>query len=170
MNAGAYGSDFAAVLVEATVVSSAGTRTLDPGELGLAYRSSALRPGEVVASARLRLQRRDPQEARAAIAELLAQRKASQPTNRRTFGSVFKNPPSGPGAGALIDSCGLKGLREGGAEISPRHANFIENAGAASSADALALMARARAAVAEHFGVVLEHEVRLLGEIALPTL
>lgn len=170
MNAGAYGSDFAAVLLEATVVSGAGTRRLGPAELGLAYRSSAIAPGEVVAAVRLGLSPREPAQARAAIGELLAQRKASQPINRRTFGSVFKNPPAGPGAGALIEACGLKGLRLGGAEISARHANFIENAGGATSADALALMAQARAAVAERFDVVLEHEVRLLGAIGLPPL
>ena len=76
---------------------------------------------------------------------------------------MFKNPGSGPGAGALIEACGLKGFRSGGALISERHANFIENAGGATSADAVALMAEARRRVHERFGVVLEHEVRFLG-------
>ena len=104
------------------------------------------------------------------MAELLAQRKATQPTTKRTFGSVFKNPGSGPGAGALIEACGLKGLRIGGALVSERHANFIENAGGATSADALGLMAESRRRVHERFAVALEHEVRFLGPIALPPL
>ncbi len=168
MNAGAYGSDFAAVLAEATVVSGAETLRFGPAELELAYRHSALAPGQVVAQARLRLSPGDPRAAKAEVAELLARRKASQPTTKRTFGSVFKNPAAGPGAGALIEACGLKGFRIGGALISTRHANFIENAGGARSADALALMAEARRRVRERFGVTLEHEVRLLGPIELP--
>jgi UDP-N-acetylenolpyruvoylglucosamine reductase len=168
MNAGAYGSDFAAVLAEATVVSGAETLRLGPAELELAYRQSALAPGQVVAEVRFRLSPGDPRAAKAEVAELLARRKASQPTTKRTFGSVFKNPAAGPGAGALIEACGLKGFRIGGALISTRHANFIENAGGATSADALALMAEARRRVRERFGVILEHEVRFLGPIALP--
>jgi UDP-N-acetylenolpyruvoylglucosamine reductase len=170
MNAGAYGGDFASLLVEATVVSSAGSRTLGAAGLELGYRQSGLRPGEVVAEVRLRLRRRDPSLVRAEVSELLARRKASQPTNKRTFGSVFKNPPAGPGAGDLIERCGLKGRRIGGALVSPRHANFIESAGAATSADALALMGEIRREVRERFGVELEHEVRLLGPIELPAL
>ena len=83
---------------------------------------------------------------------------------------MFKNPPGERGAGWLIEQCGLKGYRIGGAVISPRHANFIENAGGATSADALALMAEARRRVHERFGVELEHEVRFLGPLELPPL
>ena len=168
MNAGAYGRDWREIVVDATVVDATGARKLDPGELGLAYRSSALRPGEVVAFVRLKLEPRAPAEVKAGIAALLAERKATQPTNRRTFGSVFKNPDEGPGAGRLIEECGLKGHTIGGARISPVHANFIENAGGATSADALALMAEARRRVYERFGVVLMHEVRFLGALELP--
>jgi UDP-N-acetylmuramate dehydrogenase len=170
MNAGAYGRDFAAVLLDATVVSGDGRRTVGPDELGLAYRASSLRSGEIVAAVRLRLDPRDPAEIRAAVGELLAQRKATQPTNRRTFGSVFKNPPGEHGAGWLIERCGLKGFAIGGALVSPRHANFIENAGGATAADAVALMAEARRRVHAEFGVELEHEVRFLGPLALPAL
>jgi UDP-N-acetylenolpyruvoylglucosamine reductase len=105
---------------------------------------------------------------RARVAELLGKRKATQPTNKRTFGSVFKNPDEGPGAGRLIEECGLKGHRIGGAQISPRHANFIENPGDATSADCIALMAEARRRVQEQFGVRLDHEVRFLGPLELP--
>jgi len=170
MNAGAYGSDFAALLLEATVVSAQGSRRLGAAELELGYRRSGLAAGEVVAEVRLQLSGRDPALVKAEVSELLARRKASQPTTKRTFGSVFKNPPAGPGAGALIEACGLKGLRIGGAVISPWHANFIENAGDATSADALALMGEARRQVARRFSVELEHEVRLLGPIELPAL
>ncbi|MBV8079849.1 MAG: UDP-N-acetylmuramate dehydrogenase [Actinobacteria bacterium] len=170
MNAGAYGSDFNAVLVDAVIADALRVRTVPPPELDLSYRHSALRPGEVVAQVRLQLTRQDPAEIKARIAELLAARKATQPTNKRTFGSVFKNPRADLGAGYAIEQCGLKGYRVGGAVISPRHGNFIENLGDATSADAVALMAEARARVHERFGVELEHEVRFLGPLALPPL
>ncbi len=83
---------------------------------------------------RLRLAARDPAAVKAEVAELAARRKATQPTSKRTFGSVFKNPGGGPGAGRLIEEAGLKGTRVGGAVISSWHANFIENAGGACSA------------------------------------
>ena len=170
MNAGAYGRDWRDVVVDALVVAADGVRTLDADELDLSYRHSGLAPGEVVARVRFRLQPSDPATVKAIVADLLAQRKATQPTNKRTFGSVFKNPDGPAGAGKLIEECGLKGYRIGGALISPRHANFIENAGGATSADALALMAEARRRVHDRFGVVLEHEVRFLGPLELPVL
>jgi UDP-N-acetylmuramate dehydrogenase len=170
MNAGAYGREWRDVLVDATVVDATGVRTLAAGELDLAYRHSGLRQGEVVAQARFRLQPSSPEAVKARAAELLAQRKATQPTNRRTFGSVFKNPGGERGAGRLIEECGLKGHSIGGALISPLHANFIENGGGATSADCIALMAEARRRVHERFGIALEHEVRFLGPLELPPL
>ena len=168
MNAGAYGSDFAAVLERALVATSEGSGWLTPAELGLTYRHSALEHGQVVLRAELRLRPRPPEEIKAAVRDLNAQRKQAQPTNRRTFGSVFKNPDHELSAGRMLEACGLKGHRIGGAQISPKHANFIENAGEATTADALALMAEARRRAREQFGVRLEHEVELLGDIALP--
>jgi len=170
MNAGAYGVEFRDVLVEALVVDASGRRTLGTDALGLSYRHSALEAGQVVASARLRLEPRPAAEVKQRVAELLGARKATQPTTKRTFGSVFKNPPGDRGAGRLIEECGLKGHRIGGAIVSPRHANFIENAGGATSADALELMAEARRRVHEQFGIDLEHEVRFLGPLELPPL
>jgi UDP-N-acetylenolpyruvoylglucosamine reductase len=170
MNAGAYGTEFRDVLLDATIVDADGARTLDAAALDLSYRHSGLRPGEVVAQVRFRLEPRDSAEVKERAAELLARRKATQPTTKRTFGSVFKNPPGERGAGWLIEECGLKGHRIGGAVISPMHANFIENAGGATSADAVALMAEARRRVHERFGLVLEHEVRFLGPLELPPL
>ena len=113
---------------------------------------------------------RPAEEIKAAIAEMQAQRKAAQPTNKRTFGSVFKNPAHELTAGRMLEACDLKGHRIGGAQISPRHANFIENADGATSADAVALMAEARRRAREQFGVALEHEVEFLGPLELPPL
>jgi UDP-N-acetylmuramate dehydrogenase len=124
----------------------------------------------VVVRAELRLRPREPQEIKAEVRELNARRKAAQPTNRRTFGSVFKNPEHELSAGRMLEACGLKGHRVGGAQVSPKHANFIENADRARTADALALMAEARRRALEQFGVELRHEVELLGDIALPPL
>ena len=165
MNAGAYGGDFSAVLERALVATAAGTGWLTPAELGLSYRHSGLRHGQVVLEALLRLHPRPSEEIRAEVRDLNARRKAAQPTNRRTFGSVFKNPDHELSAGRMLDLCGLRGHRIGGARISPKHANFIENAGSATTADALALMAEARRRASEQFGVELQHEVELLGPL-----
>jgi UDP-N-acetylenolpyruvoylglucosamine reductase len=163
MNAGAYGREWRDVLIDAVVVDAERVRTLDASELDLGYRHSALAAGEVVAQVRFRLEPSSPEAVKARASELLAQRKATQPTNKRTFGSVFKNPAHELGAGQMLEACGLKGHRIGGAVMSPRHANFIENAGGARSEDALALMVEARRRARERFGVELEHEVVLLG-------
>jgi UDP-N-acetylmuramate dehydrogenase len=167
MNAGAYGSDWSELLVRARVVTAAGAGWLTPAELGLSYRHSDLRHGQVVAEVEYRLTPRPPEEIKATVTELIARRKATQPTTKRTFGSVFKNPEHVLGAGRMLEACGLKGHRIGGAVISPMHANFIENAGGATTADALALMGEARRRAREQFGVELRHEVELLGEIEL---
>ena len=170
MNAGAYGREFRDVVVEAVVVDVAGVRTVPVEELELSYRHSSLRPGQVVAEVRLQLEPSSTEDVKARTAELLARRKATQPTNKRTFGSVFKNPEGSPGAGRMIEECGLKGYAIGGAVVSPRHANFIENTGDASSSDCLALMAEARRRVFERYGHRLAHEVRFLGPLDLPEL
>ena len=167
MNAGAYGSDWSKILVRARVASADGEAWLTADELGLSYRHSELRPDQVVAEVQYRLTPRPPEEIKETVRELIAQRKATQPTNKRTFGSVFKNPNHELGAGRMLEACGLKGHTIGGAMISPMHANFIENAGGATTADALALLAEARRRAHEQFGVELEHEVRLLGAIAV---
>ncbi|HEX5172786.1 MAG TPA: UDP-N-acetylmuramate dehydrogenase [Gaiellaceae bacterium] len=170
MNGGAYGGDFAGVLERALVATAGGSGWLTPAELGLGYRHSELRHGQVVMRAELRLRPRPPEEIKAEVRELNARRKAAQPTNRRTFGSVFKNPEHELSAGRMLEACGLKGHRIGGAQISPKHANFIENAGGATTAHALALMTEARRRALEQFGVRLEHEVEFLGELGLPPL
>ena len=168
MNAGAYDHEMREPLVEAVVVSAAGTRSGGPDELGLRYRGSDIAPDEVVARAVLRLAPADPLDIRATIRGMQDRRTAAQPRKVRTFGSVFKNPPGDRTSGQLLEACGLKGFAIGGARISPRHANFIENDGTATSADVVALMAEARRRAKELFGVELEHEVELLGDIAIP--
>jgi len=166
MNAGAYGSDWSTILDRVLVVSGDGSGWLDVAALGLSYRHSSLEPGQVVARVEYRLRPRAPEEIKAEVADLVARRKATQPTNKRTFGSVFKNPPGELGAGRMIELCGLKGHRIGGAVISPRHANFIENADGATSADCVELMREARRRVADEFGVELEQEVVYVGSFA----
>jgi UDP-N-acetylenolpyruvoylglucosamine reductase len=170
MNAGAYGGDWAGILERALVVDAEGRHWRGREELGLEYRRSGLRAGEVVAEVEFRLTQRPAADIKAVVSELQAQRKAAQPTNKRTYGSVFKNPGHELSAGRMLEACGLKGYRIGGAQISPRHANFIENADGARSADAIALMAEARRRAWEHYGVELEHEVVFLGELELPSL
>jgi UDP-N-acetylmuramate dehydrogenase len=168
MNAGAYERELRDVLVEAVVISAGGERRGGPAELELRYRNSNVARDEVVASATLRLEPSDPARVKATVRELQGRRTEAQPRKARTFGSVFKNPPGELTSGQILEACGLKGLEIGGARISPKHANFIENVGGARSADVVALMAEARRRARERFGVELEHEVELLGDIAIP--
>jgi UDP-N-acetylmuramate dehydrogenase len=168
MNAGAYGGDFSQVLERVLVATAEGTGWLTPAELGLSYRHSELSHGQVVVRAELRLRSRPADEIKVAVRALNARRKEAQPTNRRTFGSVFKNPDHESSAGRMLEACGLKGHRIGGARISPKHANFIENAGDARTADAIALMAEARRRAHAEYGVALVHEVEFLGPLELP--
>jgi len=170
MNAGAYGGDVASVLVRAQVADADGVHWRSPDELGLSYRRSALGPGHVVAAAEFHAVQRPVAEIKEIVAGMQQQRKDAQPTNKRTFGSVFKNPDHELTAGRMLEACGLRGFAIGGAQISPKHANFIENAGDARSADAVALIAEARRRAREQFGVTLEPEVQLLGAIEIPAL
>jgi UDP-N-acetylenolpyruvoylglucosamine reductase len=170
MNAGAYGRDWSDVLIRALVVTADGEEWLSTDQLGLTYRHAELGPSDVVAAVEYRLDARPPAEIKATVAELIARRKDTQPTNKRTFGSVFKNPAGELGAGRMLELCGLKGHRIGGAMISPKHANFIENADGATSADCVALMVEARRRANEEYGVVLEREVVFAALPELPPL
>ncbi len=170
MNAGAWGSDFGAVLERALIADREGSHWLDREKLALRYRGSDLEPGQIVVKAEFQLKRSEAEEIQRGVRAKKERRKSSQPSGIRTFGSVFKNPEHELGAGRMIDACGLKGEQIGGARISLQHANFIENCGGATTADALELIGLARRRVYEQFGVVLEPEVRLVGEISLPPL
>ena len=172
-NAGAFGAEIADVLVECTVMTPTGElRSLDNAACGFSYRHSRLQDelrGHVVTSARLRVHHGDAAAVRAATAAIQAQRKASQPHGVRSLGSVFKNP-QGDAAGRLVEAAGLKGRRLGGAEISPKHANFICNIDHATAAEVLALIRLAHDEVQRRFGVDLEREIVIVGEgAALPT-
>jgi UDP-N-acetylenolpyruvoylglucosamine reductase len=172
MNANAYGGELASVLEWAKIVSASGSRQCRPAELGFAYRSSNLRPGEIVASARFSLTPSDAASVKATLAQMRARRHEAQPQGIKTFGSTFKNPndprAGGRTAGLLLSEAGCNGLALGGARFAPKHANFIENTGSATTAEVVALMAEGRRLVFERFGVELEPEVQTLGAVRFP--
>jgi UDP-N-acetylmuramate dehydrogenase len=162
MNAGAHGQDFASVLISATVLDPRG-RLVDKArkDIPFTYRRCGLE-GHVVLGCALRLQPGDPEKLRAELSMLLRKRREGTPFDQPSCGSVFKNPEDTT-AGRLIDRCGLKGRRVGGAEISKLHANYIVNVGNASADDVLKLIDIARTAVFKEFGIELELEVKVLG-------
>jgi UDP-N-acetylenolpyruvoylglucosamine reductase len=173
MNANAYGGELGRVLEWVDVCAAGGVRRRAPEELGFAYRRSNLGPGEVVSRASFGLAEGDVGEIKATLARMRGQRREAQPSGIKTFGSTFKNPAdderaAGQTAGQLLEAAGCRGLQVGGARFSPKHANFVENAGGATTADILALMAEGRRRVHERFGVVLEPEVQVLGEVEWP--
>jgi UDP-N-acetylmuramate dehydrogenase len=137
-------------------------RELARSELHFAYRRVDLPPGSVVLAASFATTPDDPDAIRERQKKGLAQRRATQPIDQPSCGSVFVNPP-GDFAGRLIEAAGLKGAREGGAAISELHANFIVNLGGARAGDVLRLIERAREAVRARFGVALETEVKIVG-------
>jgi UDP-N-acetylmuramate dehydrogenase len=150
--------------IETLDPSGASFSRIPRADLDFRYRAlEGLAPGTLIVSAVLTVEESERTRVRAEIDRLLAQRQATQPIDIPSCGSVFRNPP-GDHAGRLIEAAGLKGEREGAAEISTVHANFIVNHGGATAADVLGLIERARAAVEEATGIQLETEVRLLGE------
>ncbi len=169
MNANAYGGDLAEVLEWVEVTTPTGTDVRTPADLGFSYRRSNLRADEIVARASFALAPAEPETVKAALADMRARRREAQPSGIKTFGSTFKNPDDpraeGKSAGMLLDQAGCRGLAVGGARFSQKHANFVENRGDASTADVIALMAEGRRRVRERFGVVLEPEVQLLGQV-----
>jgi UDP-N-acetylenolpyruvoylglucosamine reductase len=172
MNANAYGGQLGEVLEWVDVCTATGRERREPGRLGFAYRSSNLGGGEVVSRASFRLRPDDPAEIRARLERMREMRREAQPSGIKTFGSTFKNPEdeaaAGRSAGQLLEAAGCRGLRGGGARFSEKHANFVENTGDATTADVLALMSAGRRRVHERFGVVLEPEVQVLGEVEWP--
>jgi UDP-N-acetylmuramate dehydrogenase len=172
MNANAYGGQLARVLEWVDVCTAAGTDRREPEQLGFTYRHSNLHEGEVVARASFRLEPADPDEIKATLASMRERRREAQPSGIKTFGSTFKNPEDeraeGKSAGQLLEAAGCRGLRHGGARFSEKHANFVENDRDATTADVLELMAEGRRRVHERFGVVLEPEVQVLGDVRWP--
>ena len=172
MNANAYGGQLAEVLAWVDVSTAEGTERRRPDQLGFAYRRSGLGPGEVVARACFRLRPGEPEEIRATLAGMRERRREAQPSGIKTFGSTFKNPEderaAGRSAGQLLEAAGCRGLRRGGARFSEKHANFVENDREATTADVLELMAEGRRRVQQSFGIELEPEVQVLGEVRWP--
>jgi len=172
MNANAYGGQLATVLEWVDVCGPGGRDRRGPEQLGFAYRSSNLQPGEVVALACFRLEPGDAEAIKATMAAMRERRHEAQPSGIKTFGSTFKNPDDeragGRTAGQLLEAAGCRGLEAGGARFSAKHANFVENSGEATTADVLELIALGRRRVHERFGVVLEPEVQTLGEVRRP--
>ena len=164
-NAGAYGGELAEVLVSAEIVDRAGTVcTVTPSELGLSYRHSTAPAGWIFTSARLRASPGDQLAIARRIAEIEAARAETQPRSR-TGGSTFANPPNLK-AWELIDRSGCRGLRIGDAQVSEKHCNFLINLGAATAADIESLGEEVRSRVFKRSDVLLQWEIRRIGEAA----
>lgn len=172
MNANAYGGQLADSLEWAEIVTAEGIERRTAEQLGFGYRHSNLAEGEVVAHASFALETANVDTVKATLAEMRARRHEAQPQGIKTFGSTFKNPEDeragGHSAGLLLSEAGCNGLGVGGARFAPKHANFIENTGTATTADVVALMDEGRRRVIERCGVQLEPEVQTLGAVRFP--
>lgn len=164
MNAGAYGGEMRDVIVSVTAwLPGRGVCELSQEGLQFRYRHSYFSDHDgVVLGAKLRLTQGDEQEIAARMEDLIGRRREKQPLEFPSAGSTFRRP-EGHFAGALIEQCGLKGVRIGGAQVSQKHAGFIINAGGATCDDVLALMTLIQRTVREKTGVLLEPEVRVIG-------
>ena len=164
MNAGAFGGEIWPVVHRVEVVDRGGTRRVrTPADYQIGYRSVVGPSDEWFVAAEFTLNDGGDEGGQGRIRELLERRAAAQPVGQRSCGSVFRNPPDGFAA-QLIDSCGLKGMRIGGAVVSEKHANFIINDDEASAADIEALVEHVAAVVEQTHGVRLVREVRIVGE------
>ncbi len=161
MNAGAYGGEISDYMTWIDIITKGEYRRITPEEAGFGYRRSDL-VGSIVLEAGFRFPTGESVPLKKARRDLLVKRNAAQPVNWPNAGSIFKNP-EGDYAARLIEACGLKGERIGGAEISELHANFIINVEKATAADVIALVEQIRAAVLEKFDVLLELEIKPLG-------
>ncbi|MBQ1406921.1 MAG: UDP-N-acetylmuramate dehydrogenase [Eubacterium sp.] len=165
MNAGAYGTEIRDVLDSVDVLTPEGEKkTVLKDDLDLSYRhSSLMETGDIVLSCVFALERGEKSEIAAAMKEMSAKRREKQPLSYPSAGSFFKRPP-GYFAGKLVQDAGLKGLTVGGAQVSPLHSGFIINKGGASASDILDLMRLVQNIVYDKYGVMLEPEVRILGD------
>jgi len=163
MNAGTRIGEMKDVVSRVEVATADGVGFLEARDLGFAYRTCRLPPGAVVTRVELALRRGDVAESERIMQEDRERRRRTQPLDRPTFGSAFRNPP-GDFAGRLVEAVGLKGHRVGNATWSDVHANFVVNLGGATARDVLALLNLARSRVRERLGVRLDTEVRFLGE------
>ncbi|MGC2443741.1 UDP-N-acetylmuramate dehydrogenase [Candidatus Binatus sp.] len=164
MNAGAFGGEIAKVVTLVHGVTETGAAlALTRDDVKFAYRRTELPKHFIITRVDFELARGDRQRLTARVAELKAKRAARQPRGVPNAGSIFKNPP-GNFAGKLLEGAGLKGARLGGAAFSDQHANFIVNLGGAQAVEVRALIDMARNKVKEQSGVLLEPEVRLVGD------
>ena len=166
MNAGCYGTETWEQVVDCTTIDRAGelhTRTTADFEIGYRHVAAKFSGEEWFVAARFRFVPGDALIAQARIKELLAKRMATQPLDKPNAGSTFRNPP-GDHAARLIEQCGLKGKRVGGAQVSEKHANFIANTGAATAADIESLINEVQTEVQQQTGIKLHPEVRIVGE------
>ena len=172
MNANAYGGRLADVLDRVEICSADGVENVGPDDLGLSYRHSNLTDGQVVSRVFFSLREDTSEAIKERLADMRAWRREAQPSGIKTFGSTFKNPDDpraeGRSAGQLLDAAGCRGLTIGGARLSEKHANFVDNMGEATTADVIAVMSAARTRVKEEFGVTLEPEVQVMGEVEWP--
>jgi len=172
MNANAYGGRLADVLEWVRICTADGARQVVPADLDLEYRHSNIQADQVVSRVSFRLTPDEPENIKARLAEMRQWRKDAQPSGIKTFGSTFKNPDDaraeGRSAGQLLDAAGCRGLRIGGAGLAEKHANFVENKDDATTAEVVAVMTEARRKVEEKFGILLEPEVQVLGEVEWP--
>lgn len=162
MNAGAHGAGLSDVVEAVEVAGADGVAGVGGGELTWGYRHCALPARSVVTAVQLSLVRGDRAAILARHRALLRDRRTTQPRGVRSFGSAFKNP-AGETAGRLLEDAGMKGVRRGGAQVSPVHANFVTNVGDATATDVFGLLAMMRETVLRRTGVGLEAEVRVLG-------
>lgn len=166
MNAGAFGGETWSIVASVEMINAHGHVTeRGKHEFEVAYRSVKGLEAEWFLSAQLKLQKGNSEASQQHIKALLEKRNATQPTNKPTCGSVFKNPP-GDYAARLIEACGLKGYQIGGAVVSEKHANFIENQGHATASDIETLIEHIQQQVRKQFGVDLQTEVCRAGENA----
>lgn len=166
MNAGAHGGEtWQRVIAVETIDRRGQIHRRSPNEFEIAYRSVTGVADEWFIAAEFAFVADEDGQALAEIRHLLDQRSATQPIEQRSCGSVFRNP-AGDYSARLIEACGLKGYAIGGAQVSPKHANFIVNNGTATAAEIEQLIAHVQATVAQQQGVNLVHEVRILGEAA----
>ena len=163
MNAGAYGGEMAEVVLDASVLTQSGeVITVSAEQLAFSYRHSAVEEnGWCVLSARLRLAHGDSKEIANKMEEIIARRRDKQPLDKPSAGSTFKRP-EGAYAAALIEQCGLKGYRVGGAAVSEKHSGFVVNLGGASCKDVLSLCEQVCRTVKEKTGYTLEKEIRVV--------
>ena len=166
MNAGAYNGEIKDVLQSVRLIAHDGSSVIEKTEdqMDMGYRKTAIqKTGEIVSQVKLKLYEKNTEDIRAEIAEYTARRNSKQPVTLPSAGSFFKRP-EGHFAGKLIEDSGLKGVTVGGAQVSPLHAGFIVNIGGATATDILQLMNIVQARVMDNFGVLLEPEVRIIGE------